>query len=282
MLGGIFIQFPEIHDAFDVVWQLKASGDGFTTAFNGIGTTSIPAEGGTSGNSWHAISAKGAMNFAFSSMTTEEVAALTCRFYLSVKHATISYNVDHAFLVPAATVKSTMDLNGMILNGEFEIPTTSPLWALSEWQASGSSTFETISDGTAPFGTSYIKNTNRVNDEDLITYLKLPDSWLQNGNNSDELIEIRYWAKFDYQDALVDAATTGEDRHNALLTKITVVHDPLQDGNEVNFHHQCHKACMIPDGKWRQYHATCNIGREIRNPSKECITGNYTCILYCL
>ena len=253
---------------------MKVSGENFTTQFNGLGTTTIPAEGGTIENAWHAINAKGTMTFPFSSMSAEEIAALTCRFYLSVKDKTINYNVDHAFLVPAATVKSSMELNGMVLNGNFEIPTTSPLWALSEWQSSGSSTFETISDGSAPAGTSYIKNTNRISDEDLITYLQLPNSWLENGENSNQLIEIRYWAKFNYQDEAVDAASIGEDRHNALLTKVTVTHDPLQNGNEVQFHYQCHKACMIPDGKWRQYHATCNIGREIKNPSKECITGD--------
>ena len=61
-----------------------------------------------------------------------------------------------------------MELSGMILNGDFEIPTTSPMWDLAGWGVgTGAGTFETISDGTAPSGTSYIKNTNRLADDDL-------------------------------------------------------------------------------------------------------------------
>ena len=62
---------------------------------------------------------------------------------------------------------------------------------------------------------------------------------------------------------------TGEDRHNRLLTKITMYHYPYpSNGKEKVFYLQCHKACMIPDNKWRQYHATCNIANAVRDSPK--------------
>ena len=40
------------------------------------------------------------------------------------------------------------------------------------------------------------------------------------------------------------------------------------NGKEKVFYLQCHKACMIPDNKWRQYHATCNIANAVRDSPK--------------
>ena len=78
----------------------------------------------------------------------------------------------------------------------------------------------------APEGTSYLKVTDREAATTIQQFVNLPADF-----DPSKFIEVKYWAKFSFQDAAIDAATTGEDRHFDLLGKITVGHEPNSDGN---------------------------------------------------
>ena len=166
------------------------------------------------------------------------------------------------YIVPESDADSVMPLKGFIMNNGFEINPNSIYSSFANWNFPGGAKHQIISENDAPEGFQYLKVTDRSESSDVEQWLHLPSDF-----NDDWLIEMRYWAKFDYQDKSTEPS--GEDRHNRLLTKITMYHYPYpSNGNEKVFYLQCHKACMIPDNKWRQYHATCNIANAVRDSPK--------------
>ena len=257
-VAKVFVRFPDNHGSFEVSPTMRVFGDNFETTFISWGTNVIPAVDGPDPE-WYSIG--GSQTFLSEDV---DLSALTCRWYVSVKDKTTTFDVDRAYLVHARDIEEPMkqDLNGNIINSGFEIPSTDSLWDLSGWITSGQNTLETVTASDAPQGTTYLKVGNRVSPGtvDVGQFLTLPENF-----DANQLLEFRYWAKFSYDDAAVDAATIGEDRHNQWLGKMQIIHEPNEDGVEVTTQHQCHKACMIPDGKWRQYHATCNLALAIQD-----------------
>ena len=71
-----------------------------------------------------------------------------------------------------------------------------------------------------------MKVTDREAATQVLQFITLPDDF-----DVSKFLEIKYWAKFSYQDQAQEEATTGEDRHYDLLGKITMNHEPNSDGN---------------------------------------------------
>ena len=257
VLTSAYMRFPGPHGQFDVQPTMRIWGDNFDPMFLALGTTTIPAVDGPD-DQWYSVS--GTQTF---DVNGGDLTGLTCRFYMAVKDKETAFDIDRVLMVPVSSVEASLksDLNGNIVNSGFEIPSSSSLFSLTGWITSGSNTLETVTAADAPEGTSYLKVGNRVNPGsfEVGQVLTLPENF-----DADQLIEIQYWAKFSYADAAEDAATLGEDRHNEWLGKMQLIHEPNSDGVEVTTQHQCHKACMIPDGKWRQYHATCNMAKAVQ------------------
>ena len=79
------------------------------------------------------------------------------------------FNVDHVYLTEESVVQELLPSNGFIVDGSFEIPTDSGLFALTGWKttltgspASEFGTLETITAPDSPHGGSYIKLTGSI------------------------------------------------------------------------------------------------------------------------
>lgn len=82
------------------------------------------------------------------------------------------------------------------MNNGFEINPESIYSSLANWNFPGGARHQIINK-EAPEGFQYLKVTDRSESSDIEQWLHLPSDF-----HDDWLIEIRYWAKFDYQDSL--------------------------------------------------------------------------------
>ena len=76
----------------------------------------------------------------------------------------VAFNVDHVYLTEESVVQELLPSDGFIIDGSFEIPTDSGLFALTGWKTtltgtptSEFGTLETVTAEDAPHGDSYIK-----------------------------------------------------------------------------------------------------------------------------
>ena len=89
-----------------------------------------------------------------------------------------------------------MPLKGFVMNNGFELNPNSVYSPLANWNFPGGAKHQIINEEDAPEGFQYLKVTDRSESSDVEQWLHLPSDF-----HDDWLIEIRYWAKFDYQDS---------------------------------------------------------------------------------
>ena len=173
--------------------------------------------------------------------------------------AIADFNVDHMFVMAYddfTPLMPSLVTNGWVTNGGFEYNDENAYWIdpLSEFLPYNAD-FEVVTASDAPQGQSYARVTNRSDwDSRVAVNLQVPGNF-----DPTKWIQVRYWGKFAYKDAVSDAAATGEDRHHYLYMGFKTTYDTLGDGNFDDFTMRCYEGCIIPDGKWRQYQTTCNI-----------------------
>ena len=75
-----------------------------------------------------------------------------------------AFNVDHVYLTEESVVQELLPSDGFIMDGSFEIPTDSGLFALTGWGTTLTGTptnefgtLQTVTAEDAPHGDSYIK-----------------------------------------------------------------------------------------------------------------------------
>ena len=185
-------------------------------------------------------------------------------FSNSKKDKTIDFDADQFIVAPVSTIQSSLPQLGLVRNGDLEIPVDSALFSVATGegglgfsminQGDTPGTLETLYGKDAPEGDAYLKWSPGATNDFLYQNLAIGDNF-----DPEQLMEIRYWAKFTFKDG--STTTTGEENHFAPKSQIQMVHEPNRDGVEQNFSFQIkHAACFIPDGQWRQYHATLHIG----------------------
>ena len=255
LFSKVFLKFDEAHQEFDVVPRIEVSGE-----INGddyreyldFAKYTVPVENGVN-NEWHEIDGK--VNFD----VNKDLKQLRCRYLISIRNPTISYHVDHVYLFGEPSLTGVMP-GGFNVNGGFELKSTSVFAPYGAWSILQDAIGQVITSNKAPEGHQYLHVTNRVNNRANIEQMLI----LPHDFDVNTLIEFRYWAKFNYAtqtgDIVQPAADDREEHHNNFFTKLTI-HHYINDKSE-SYTLQCHKACMIPDNQWRQYHATCNILRK--------------------
>ena len=63
----------------------------------------------------------------------EDLEKLTCRWQVSVTDPSVSFKIDHVYVVPASKSSVILPLNGFIMNSGFEISTNSIFYEKSNW-----------------------------------------------------------------------------------------------------------------------------------------------------
>ena len=245
LYSKVFVSFNPPYDSFDVRSRLRISGQNYETKYiDFIKLTIENSESHEYSNYWYELEGKAVLTITgFEQMNENDLDKLTCRYQVSVSNPIIDFKIDHVYVIPESKIDKIIPLNGFVMNPGFEISKDSIYFDQSSWSIPSSSKAEVIySEHDAPEGFNFIKISNRKseNSAEIEQNLHLGDDF-----NPDNLLEMRYWAKFDYESK--NDIPNGENRHNDLFMKLIMTHYPQGlNGRLNNAYIQCHKACIIP------------------------------------
>ena len=150
---------------------------------------------------------------------------MECRYQLQLTDPTIDYQIDHVYLFPESILRNVLNWSNLNMNNGFELRQNSIYKELDGWNplfAKGN----LILSNEAPEGYQYLEVVDRQKDRIIEQALILPENF-----NSDTLIEIRFWAKFRYNDENIPEGR--EATWNKFYTKFRV--DYITDGKPEKF-----------------------------------------------
>ena len=116
----------------------------------------------------------------------------------------------------------------------------------------------TILDEKSPSGLAHLKISGR---EDMGTKLR-QELKIDNTFDTSQMIEIRYWTKFD---SLYNRDIT--EPYHKLNVGIRIIHVPFSDSKQRTTYLFCGGGCILTDNQWREFSATCEIDKMVRDDS---------------